>query len=192
MKLQLVSEIPPSVNHYLSYRAIMKNGKPMAMSYKTQEASRYRKDFSKYVSREVIHQGWCLIPDKRQHFYVDAVFYFDRIDRDCNNYFKVMLDAITDTQMIWMDDNIVCERVQRIYYDSSNPRVELTIYPVDYIGVFDNASQLEKFTSICVGCARHSGNCSILNRAKVGRIQPEITNGVCSKYKPANDKTKKE
>lgn len=191
MELHLISEIPPSVNHYLSYRAIVKNGKPMAMSYKTQEASRYRKDFSKYVSREVVRQGWCLIPDKRQHFYVDAVFYFDRIDRDCNNYFKVMLDAITDTKMIWLDDNVVCERVQRIYYDSENPRVELTIYPVEYIGVFDNASQLEEFTSTCIGCARYSGNCSILNRAKVGRIQSEIANGVCAKYKPLSDKSKK-
>ena len=31
-----------SVNHYLAYRAIMKNGKSMAMSYKTQEAKKFQ------------------------------------------------------------------------------------------------------------------------------------------------------
>ena len=30
-----------SVNHYLAYRAIMKNGRPMATSYKTTEAKKY-------------------------------------------------------------------------------------------------------------------------------------------------------
>lgn len=190
MELKLTSTIPPSVNHYLSYRAVMKNGRPMAMSYKTPEAVRYQKEFAKYVSKEVFNQGWCLIPNKTQHFYVDTVFYFDRIDRDCNNYFKVMLDAITDTQMIWLDDNVVCERVQRIYYDSNNPRIELTIYPVDYIGVFDNASQMEDFTSICVGCTRYSNNCTILQKAKSGKIQSEIANGLCSKYNAIKKQSK--
>ena len=36
--LKLTSPLGVSVNHYLAYRAIMKNGKPMAMSYKTPES----------------------------------------------------------------------------------------------------------------------------------------------------------
>lgn len=183
MELHLTSIIPPSVNHYLGYRSFMKNGRPVAMSYKTQAASSYRHDFAEYVTEEVERQGWDLAVDKRQHFYVDAVFYFDKIDRDCNNYFKVLLDAITDTQLIWADDNVVCERVQRIYYDSQNPRIELTIHPVEYIGVFDNAPQLNKFMSNCFGCTRYSNNCSILRKALEGRVQEEVTYEGCSKYK---------
>ena len=118
-----------------------------------------------------------------QHFYIDAIFYFDRTDRDPNNYFKCMLDAITDTGLVWVDDNVTCERVQRIYYDSKNPRIELTIYPVDYIGVFDNASQLEQFESRCVECNRYKRNCSILQKAKEGRIQEDIDNLQCKKFK---------
>ena len=90
-----------------------------------------------------------------------------------------MLDAITDTGLVWVDDNVTCERVQRIYYDSKNPRIELTIYPVEYIGVFDNASQLEQFESRCIGCSRYKRNCSILQKAKEGRVQEEINNGIC-------------
>lgn len=181
--MHLVSALPPSVNHYLAYRAIIKNGKPLAVSYTTQEALRYRSEFAEYVREEVLKQGWETIDDRSQHYYIDAVFYFDQTGRDCNNYFKVMLDAITDTKLIWQDDNVTCERVQRIYYDSKNPRVELVIHPVEYIGIFDSESQRDKFMSRCVECTRYKHNCSILNKALVGKIQPEINDWDCSKYK---------
>lgn len=183
-RIKLISPIPPSVNHYLSYRAIIKNGRPMAMSYKTPEAVKYQKDFREYIIKEVGNQDYNLEPNSKRHFYVDAIFYFDRVDKDANNYFKCLLDAITDTQLIWLDDNVVCERVQRIYYDSSNPRIELDIYPVDYIGVFDNASQLEQFEAHCIGCKRYKRNCSLLNKAKDGRIQNEIHDLQCDKFTP--------
>lgn len=181
-ELLLTSEIPPSVNHYLAIRTIVKNGRPMAINYKTKEALKYQKNFIEYIRREVEAQNWELIPNKTQHFYIDAVFYFGKTNQDANNYFKVMLDAITDTQLIWMDDNVTCERVQGIYYDAENPRVELRIHPTDYIGVFDNASQLAQFEANCVGCKRYKRNCSLLRNAKEGRIQSEICNGKCACY----------
>lgn len=181
--LFLTSPISPSVNHYLSYRAIIKHGKPMAMSYCTNEAKRYKEWMSKYVTEEVSKQKWSLIPNKYQHFYVDCEFYFPALRLDCNNYFKCMLDAITDTQKIWLDDNVVCERVQHIYYDTKNPRIEIHIHPVDYIGVFEDTPHLEAFISKCVGCKRYKRNCSILQKAKEGRIQEEIHGGVCKNYK---------
>ena len=70
-ELKLVSKIPPSVNHYLAYRAIVKNGKPMAMSYKTQEAIKYQKEFTKYVIEEVQKQKWEKSDNKFQHYYLD-------------------------------------------------------------------------------------------------------------------------
>ena len=123
-ELHLISPIPPSVNHYMGIRSIIKNGKPMAMTYKTPEAVKYQKDFAAYVRREVQKQGWDVKPNKTQHWYVDAWFYFNRIDMDAANYDKCLLDAITDTQLIWLDDNVVCERVQKVLYDSQNPRIE--------------------------------------------------------------------
>ena len=102
---------------------------------------------------------------------------------DCNNYWKVLLDTITETHLIWKDDDTVCERAQGIFYDTQNPRVELLIHPVDYIGVFQNKDQLNEFESRCKTCTRYAHNCSVFNRAKEGRIQPEIKDGVCSKHK---------
>ena len=182
-ELHITSPIPPSVNHYMGYRAILKNGKPMAIPYKTAKAVSFCKDFAKIVEEAVDEQGWNLPIDSGRHIYVDAVFYFPRLRMDCNNYWKVLLDTITDTQLIWKDDDIVCERAQAIYYDAQNPRIELVIHPVDYIGVFENASQLEEFESRCIGCTRYARNCSILRQAKTGKIQSEIQSGNCEKYK---------
>lgn len=177
-----------SVNHYIAYRTIMKNGKPMAVSYKTKEAKDFQKKFEEYIKEQVKIQNWDVPVDPAQHFYVDAVFYFPRLDMDANNYFKVQVDSVTETGLIWADDNVVCERVKRIYYDSSNPRIEWTIYPVDYIGIFDNQEQLNEFESKCKTCSRYARNCSIFKKSKEGRIQEEIQNLECVKYKEIKEK----
>jgi len=184
--LKLVSPMPPSVNHYLAYRCIYnkKTKKWMAMSYKTADATKYQKDFTKYVIEEVKKQGWKISENKYQHYYFDVVFYFPRIDMDANNYFKCCLDSITESELVWIDDNQVCERVNRVFYDSKNPRMEIEIKPVDYIGVFDNTFQLEYFESNCIGCMKYKRNCSLLIKAKEGRIQEDICDLVCSKFKP--------
>ena len=172
-----------SVNHYLAYRAIIKNGKPMAMSYKTKEAKDFQEKFKKYVEDQVKEQGWITDPNPMQHYYVDTTVYFPRLDMDINNYYKCSLDSITDTGLVWVDDNVVCERVKHIYYDSKNPRIEYEIYAVDYIGIFDNQEQLDLFEDKCKTCQRYKRNCSILKKAKEGRIQEEICDLECSKYK---------
>lgn len=179
--------MPPSVNHYLGYRAIMKNGKPLAVSYCTNEAKKFKAEFSKYVKEQATIQGWSLEPNEYQHFYVDCVFYFPAKRLDCNNYYKVLLDAITDTGAVWLDDDSVCERANRILYDSENPRIEIVITPVDYIGIFDDASQLEEFESRCVGCSRYKRNCSILKKAKEGRVQDGVSNTLCEFYKKTKE-----
>ena len=186
--LFITSPIPPSVNHYMGYRAILRGGKPLSIPYKTTEANKYQKEFKEIIIDAVNTQGWDLPVNDRQHFYVDATFYFPKKRMDCNNYWKVMLDTITDTNLIWDDDDVVCERVQAIYYDTKDPRVELVIHPVDYIGVFENESQLEEFESNCIGCTRYARNCSILRNAKDGRIQDEYEDGKCRKFKQKSDK----
>lgn len=187
--LFLVSPIPPSVNHYTANRAIVRNGKPICIKYTTKESDKYKKEFCEYVKGQAKAQGWMLDENKYQHYYVDTVFYFDSASRDPNNYYKLILDAITDTGVVWIDDNITCERVQKILYDSDNPRIELYIHPVDYIGVFENASQLDKFiSSNCIGCKRYQRNCSILKKAKEAKVQIEIKENECSCIQPANQK----
>ena len=182
--LKLVVKDFVSVNHYLAYRAIIKNGRPMATSYKTQEAKKFQKEFTEYIREQAKIQNWKTDYNPFQHYYVDAVFYFPRLDMDCNNYWKVGFDSITDSGVVWVDDNMACERVVKVMYDSKNPRIEYTIYKTDFVGIFDTHEQLYDFEDKCVNCKRYSRNCSILNKAKEGRIQEEINDEfICSKYK---------
>jgi Holliday junction resolvase RusA-like endonuclease len=185
--LKLTSPIPVSVNHYIKPRTFItwKGKTPIAnvTMYETADAKAYKKKFKKYVEEQIEEQDYSLTPTKTQHFYIDCVFYFERTDQDPNNYFKLPLDAITETQLIWLDDNTTCERVNAIYYDSDNPRIEISIKPVDYIGIFPTVDHLNEFKETCSTCMRSKRNCSILNKAIEGRIQEEISNGVCGKYK---------
>lgn len=163
----------------------MKNGKPMAMSYKTKEATSYQKDFTKYVTEQAKLQNWVMSDNKFQHYYMDCYFYFPRIDMDANNYFKCLADSISESNSVWIDDVQLCERVQSINYTSSDPKIIIEIRPVDYIGIFAHISQLEDFKSNnCVQCKRYKdGKCSIWVKACEGRVQEEIVDCVCSKRK---------
>lgn len=156
----------------------------MAMSYTTNEAKKYKAQFQKVVARECERQKWTRSENKSQHYYMDCVFYFPRTDKDANNYFKCLADAITEAGTVWLDDTQLCERVQGIFYDSENPRIEITIRPVDYIGVFENALQFDQFEVNCLRCSKYKdGKCSTLLKAKEGRIQGAIQNGSCEKFK---------
>lgn len=186
--LKLTSPMCPSVNHYLPVRAIIKNGRPMAVPYKSAEAKKYQKEFCAYVKEQAKLQNWVVSDNKSQHYYMDCVFYFPRTDKDANNYFKCLADAITDSGVVWIDDTQLCERVQGIYYDSQNPRIEIEIYPVDYIGIFESEWDYTMFESKCRTCKRYSRNCSILNKALAGKIQDEICMNVCSKYSEKGEK----
>jgi len=190
--LKLVSPIPVSVNHFLKPRAfiIYKNGKPVPQvtMYETAEAKKYKKEFIKHIKEEVIKQNWIKSDNKFQKYYVDSTFFFPRIDMDSNNTYKLMLDSITESELVWIDDVQACERTQGIFYDSQNSRVQIEIRPVDFIGIFPTVKHLDEFKSNCITCKRYKNNCSILNKACEGRIQEEIVDLVCSKYKEVKGK----
>ena len=95
-------------------------------------------------------------------------------------------DSITDSGVVWVDDNMACERVVRVMYDAKNPRIEYTIRKTDFVGIFDNQEQLKQFECNWQTCKRYARNCSILKKTKEGRIQEEIQKDAdvitCQKY----------
>lgn len=184
-KIHLTSRMPPSVNHYLGYRAApRKKGKKIVyivVPYLTKEAKEYKKYFAEYAKKQVEEQGWNIEETKNKHFYMDCIYYFPRTDMDEQNYPKCMSDSLNG--IVYIDDNFILTRTHRIYYCNKNPRVEIEIYPVEYIGIFDNQGHLDQFESKCKTCKRYKRNCSILKKAKEGRVQDEIDNNfMCNKY----------
>lgn len=169
----------------MQYRVVKRGGKYSAMSYKTKEAVMFQKHFTEYVKEQALLQNWEYDDNPFQHYYVDAVFYFPRIDMDTNNYWKCTFDAITDSEVVWVDDNMAQERVLGVYYDAKNPRIELTIRPTENIGIFESKGILDMFENDCKKCSRYSRNCSILKGAKEGRVQEyiDIETYLCEKFK---------
>lgn len=180
--LKLISPIPPSVNHYLGWKCVIKKNRPVAVCYKTADSKRYQRLFIKYVKSQVEEQKWVKSPNKFQHYYMDCVYYFDRIDKDANNYFKCMADAITESKAVWIDDTQLCERVQGIFYDPVNPRIEITITEVDYVGVLETADELRTFEVQCHSCSRDIKKCKVRKAALEGRVQSGVEKGICPKF----------
>ena len=129
----------------------------------------------------LIGQNWDIELTRNRHHYLDAVFYFGRIDQDEQNYWKCLCDSMNG--IAYIDDNYILTRTNAVYYDSKNPRIELVLNPTEYIGIFDNEECLNNFESNCKNCMRYSRNCSILKKSKEGRIQEEIQNFICSEFK---------
>lgn len=181
--LRLTIPIPPSINNdYMKPRGILKckGGKPfaMAMMYEDAKAKKYKKDIVKLIKQEVEAQGF--IKQDGRFTEVAYTFFFPRINMDTNNYYKCFIDAITESQHIWVDDNVSLMRDNRIYYDTQNPRVEVTITYMDYIGIFDDSHDLNLFIKYnCSSCSRGKnigvkGGCSIYKKALESRIQEEL------------------
>ena len=194
-ELKLISSLPPSVNHYLAPRIYYdkRTKQPRVMMYETSEAKKYKRTFTSYAKAEAMKQGWEKPENRYQQIYYDCIYYFDRIDDDPNNYEKVPIDSLTNTGNIWVDDNIVMNRTIRTYYDTKNPRIEITIHLVEYVGIFDTVVQAGQFEDKCMSCSRYrEGKCSILTKAFEARIQPEIIKindeYICEKFKEAKVK----
>ena len=181
--LKLISPVPPSVNNYLKPRPFIMHNKAQVSMYETAEAKKYKKEFIKYIKEQVKIQNWELSEDRFQKYYVDCTFYFPRTNMDSNNTYKVLLDSITQSKCVWLDDIQACERTQGIFYDTINPRVEILLHPVNFVGVFPTVKQLDDFKSNCIHCKRYKeGKCSIFKKACEGRIQEEIKDFICTKF----------
>ena len=186
-QLKLICNDFISVNHYMNYRVAGK----IVMAYKPKATKDFEKKFGKYVKEEIDKQGW-IKPPKGKLVIVDTTFYFPRIDMDANNYFKCMLDVATEVG-VWEDDNITMERVNGLYYDAKNPRIEITLSVSDRVGIFNNDNDYEEFKSRCDNCTWFKeGKCGTYKKALESRIQDEIVlvddKWTCNKLKTKKTK----
>lgn len=177
--LTLTVDMPPSINNdYMKPSAIMRNGKPMAMMYEDAKAKTYKAKIVKEVRKAVKEQGFEYIEDV--FTVVEYRFFFPRTNMDTNNYYKCLVDALTESKVIWKDDNVSLMKDKRIYYDSVNPRLELKIYRTEHIGIFDDKDEFEMFKSdYCSNCTKGAkiglkGGCSVYKKALENRIQDSV------------------
>jgi Holliday junction resolvase RusA-like endonuclease len=186
MELKLSIPLPTSLNklyvNQYKYNAKSRKSEPTGARVLSAEGKMSKALIQKAVKNQMKSQMWDFDYTKENYIYMDSIIYFNKKGRDDNNLLKLLCDALEG--IAYDNDSRVLNRTQRIYYDADNPHMELHIHPVDYIGIFDNQLALDKFESACKNCSRYARNCSLLVKAKEGRIQDEIDNNlVCSSFK---------
>lgn len=170
-----------SVNHYMSYRSVSKGKSSIVMAYKPKATKDFERSFGKYLKEEIKKQGW-IKPDKGKFIMVDMVFYFPKTNMDASNHNKSLFDCMTLND-VWEDDNIVLERVNRIYYDSKNPHIDIIVTEAEHIGIFDDIEEYTCFVNTyCDNCTKgkkigQKGGCSVYRQALESRIQEDIDMG---------------
>jgi Holliday junction resolvase RusA-like endonuclease len=186
MELKLRIPLPTSLNklyvNQYKYNARTKKNEPTGARVLSKEGKLSKALIQKAAKNQMKKQKWDYEYTKDNYIYLDSIIYFNKKGRDDNNLYKLLCDALE--KIVYDNDSRVLIRTMKIFYDAENPRMELHIHPVEYIGIFDDQSCLDKFESVCKNCSRYARNCSILNKAKEGRIQEEIDSTfTCSKFK---------
>jgi len=192
LELNLELTLPTSINklyiNQVKYNPKVKTFVPTGKRIMSEQGKKVKKQIQSEATKQLKNQEWDYEYTKTNYIYMDTIIYFTRTNSDDNNIYKLLCDSLE--KITYENDSRVLVRTQRIYYSASNPRVEVKLSPVEYIGIFDNQDILNEFESKCKTCNRYARNCSILNKAKEGRIQEEIDDTyTCLKYKEI--KTKK-
>lgn len=177
--------LPISVNNYLKPASRIVNGKPLSYLYETKEAKDFKHRFQAYLKREVKKQNWDLNQTTEGHWILECIFVQSRTNQDNNNYYKILCDSLTG--IVIDDDKNILVQTKRVMYDSKDPKFFAVLKPVEYIGIFKDKEQYGQFIeSNCDGCKKDSSKCSLLKKAKEGRIQEDIkmdSNLICKKRK---------
>lgn len=186
LEIKLILPLPVSINklyiNQYTWNPKTKTRVPTGKRIMSEEGKKIKKMIQLETIKQLQSQEWDYEWTKTNYIYQDCYIYMNRAGRDDNNIFKLLNDSLE--KIVYDNDSRVLTRTQRILIDSENPRVELIISQVPFRGIFDTEEQMKQFEEKCKTCKRYKNNCSILKKAKEGRIQKEIDEDLnCIKYK---------
>lgn len=190
MELNLFLPVPTSINKlYINeyqWDARLKQRVPTGRRILSKEGRAVKAQIQGRARVQLNQQpDWDYEWTKENFVYQDTIVYFARRGSDDNNIYKLLNDSLEG--ITYDNDSRVLVRTQRIVYDSKNPRIEVIIKPVDFVGIFENQEVLEKFQKVCEGCSKYrKGSCSILKDSIAGTVREEIGsihNPICTAFK---------
>lgn len=175
-ELKLTTPLPPSVNDYLGkkigFNPITKRS--YVQVYETTKAKEFKRAVQYIVKRELPKQPWTKT-EKGTYVICEIVVYVAKARSDSDNIFKCLLDSLVQTDSLVFDDFYIIPRVQDIFIDCENPRVELRLIESEKRGIFSSSQHLESFKEKnCYQCNRLKRNCSLLKKALDNKILLEI------------------
>lgn len=188
-ELRLVVPLPTSINklyiNQFGYNPKTKTRMPTGKRIMSKEGQKIKEQIQKTAIKQMKTQEWDYEWTKKHFVYQDAYIYMNRAGRDDSNVYKLLNDSLE--KIVYDNDSRVLTRTQRVLIHSEEPRVELVISQTPFRGIFNSEEHLKEFEDNCKQCKRYKRNCSILNKAKEGRIQAEIDNSfICSKFNKIN------
>lgn len=147
-KLIIATPLAPSNNHYLQQARW--GGK-----YTPAKTKQFQNMFKDEISKH--KDNWIVVSENK---YLDTVFtfWFERDDRDANNYFKVTLDVCED--ILYHNDKRTIPITKDVFINGSQDSFQIMeLTPSDKIGVFSNLNDLQSFISNnCLQCNRGGYN----------------------------------
>ena len=190
MELKLTLPVPVSINSlYINeYRfdPVVRRRVPTGARILSKEGEKSKLAIQNAAREQMKNQKWDYewTKDKNNFLYQDSEIYFSRRGRDDNNVYKLLNDSLEG--IVYDNDSRVLVRTQKILFDKNSPRMEVTLVPVDYVGIFNNEDEYMEFESNCQSCTRfRNGRCSILVDSYSGTVREEVdmSNYECSEYK---------
>jgi Holliday junction resolvase RusA-like endonuclease len=185
LELKLTLPVPTSLNElYIneySWNPKKKMRTPTGRRILSKDGEKCKEELQQQTMDQMKSQQWDYDYTTTNYIYMDTIIYFSRKGRDDNNIYKLLCDALE--KIVYENDSRVLIRTQKILYDTVNPHIDVTLKPVEYRGIFPTEIHMNEFEDKCKNCKRYTRNCSILNKAKDGRIQEEIDVELyCSKF----------
>lgn len=189
LRVELILPLPTSINklyiNQFGWNPKTKTRMPTGKRIMSKDGVKVKNEIQNEAIKQLAAQEWDYEWTKTNYIYQDCYIYMNRLGRDDNNLFKLLNDSLE--KIIYDNDSRVLTRTQRILIDSENPRIHLIISQTPHRGIFESEIHMNEFENKCRSCKRYKRNCSILNKAKEGRIQEEINDDfVCNKYSEIN------
>lgn len=190
MELNLVLPLPTSINklyiNQYQFNPTSRRNEPTGKRILSADGRSTKARIQGQARVQMKGQDWDFDWTRDHYVYQDAIIYFTRRGSDDNNIYKLLNDSLEG--ITYENDSRVLVRTQRIVYDSKNPRVEVTLTPVDFIGIFEDRMAYDVFTyDFCSKCTRYrNGSCSILKDSIAGTVREEIGSihkPICSQFK---------
>lgn len=190
MELKLELPLPTSINklyiNQYQYNPVTKKNEPTGKRILSKEGRKVKARIQGQARVQMKGQDWDFDWTKENFVYQDAIVYFARRGSDDNNIYKLLNDSLEG--IAYDNDSRVLVRTQQIVYDPKNPRIEVKLIPVDFIGIFKNKDMYDEFIAQCeFSCSKYrNGKCSILKDSIAGTVREEIGsihNPKCSEFK---------
>lgn len=196
MELTLRVPMPVSINRlYINEHNFVYNNKtgkkesiPTGRRILSKDGVRVKAQIQAEARMQLLKQldKWDYDWTKTGYVYQDAYITFARRGSDDNNLYKLLNDSLEG--IIYDNDSRVLVRTQKIVYNPEDPHIVLKLKPVEFVGVFDNIEQKNKFEDICEfggsnGCSKYrNGKCSILKDLTNGTVREEYKDGKCFSF----------